>query len=360
MKQLSGVIAPGDGPTFAGRIAFEERITAVDSVTSADGDYILPGFVDLQVNGSHGMDVMTANAAGLAGLARHLASEGTTSFLPTAITAPLDRIERVHATVAAVVEHQPGEHAAEILGMHLEGPFISSARLGAHRALNLAPRGDALERILKLEKLRLITLAPEVDGALDAIRRFCARGVVVSIGHTNATFAEATAGIAVGARMFTHLFNGMRPMHHREPGVIAAALLATDANPAVIPDGIHVDPAILKLVYRTRGAAGMLLTPDTVAIGAGGSQARIEGGAARLGDGTLAGSIISMLDGVRVMVEKVDASVGDAAMMASWNPARMLRLDDRGRIKIGARSDLLVLSRDLKLKAVFVRGRELS
>ncbi|MFI5351400.1 MAG: N-acetylglucosamine-6-phosphate deacetylase [Candidatus Binatales bacterium] len=374
MKHLSGAIACGDGRTFAGRVGFAERIETVEAASAGGDDYILPGFIDLQLNGSHGIDVMTASPDELVSLAGHLAREGICGFTPTAVTAPLEQIERAHAAIAGAIAAQTHSHdtsaaGAAILGMHLEGPFISSARLGAHVPLNLEPRGIALDRVLGLGNLRVVTLAPELHGALDAIRRFCARDVVVSIGHTDATLAEAEAGIAAGARMFTHLFNAMRPLRHRDPGVIAAAMLAREAKPAVIPDGIHVDPAMLALVYRVRGAAGMLMTTDKVALGgesAGASRqvgrayARVEAGAARLADGTLAGSVISMLDGARLMVEKVGVSVGEVAMMASANPAAMLGLEDRGKLKPGGRADLLVLSRELKLKAVYIGGREMS
>src|SRR5262249_55980547 len=160
-------------------------------------------------------------------ISKHLAREGTTAWLPTAVTSPIDKIEQVHRAIAEAIEIQARDDSAgaRILGMHLEGPFISPMRLGAHPPLNLDPRGEALEH------LKLITLAPELPGALDAIRRLSARGVVVSIGHTNATFEEASAGIAAGARMFTHLFNAMRPLNHRDPGVIAAAL----TNDVAIP-----------------------------------------------------------------------------------------------------------------------------
>ncbi len=373
MKQLSGVIAPGDGLTFAGRISFDERISALEATAPDGEDYILPGFIDLQVNGSHGIDVMTATPDAILALAHDLAREGTSAFLATAVTAPLEQIERAHAAISQAMARQTdggagADRAAAILGMHMEGPFISSARLGAHPPLNLEPRGEPFERVLSLRNLKLMTIAPELAGAPDAIRRLCARGVVVSIGHTDATLSEADAAIAAGARMFTHLFNGMRPMHHRDPGVIAAAMLTSEAVAGVIPDGVHVDPTLLKLVYRLKGAAGMLLTSDKVALAGGGkgsrrvgrAQAKIEGGAARLADGTLAGSVISMLDGARLMVEKVGVSVGEVAQMAAANPAAMLGADDRGRLAVGTRADLLLLSHELKLKAVFIGGQELA
>jgi N-acetylglucosamine-6-phosphate deacetylase len=369
--KLSGLIAKPDGSLTRGQITFADRITALDPALSDADDYILPGFVDLQVNGSHGIDVMNASASELAILSRHLAREGTTAWMPTAVTAPIEKIAQVHESIANAFENSrrnDSSDAAAILGMHLEGPFISPLRLGAHPTLNLEPRGDAFERVLAMNALRLITLAPELVGALDAIRRLTARNVVVSIGHTNATLDEANAGIAAGARMFTHLFNAMRPLNHRDPGVIAAALAPSPALPGIIPDGVHLHPAMLRLAVAARGKDGIILVTDKVALAqttgsektVGRSRATIRDGAARLDDGTLAGSIISMLDGVRIMVEKAGVSIGDAAVMAATNPARLIGASDRGRIQVGARADLILLSPSLELKSVFIAGREIT
>jgi N-acetylglucosamine-6-phosphate deacetylase len=370
--QLSGLIARPDGSLARGRLTFSDRITAVEASSDGDGEhYILPGFVDLQVNGSHGIDVMNASPDALATLGRHLAREGTTAWLPTAVTSPIEKIERVHESIVAAIENSRSSNSSDsaaILGMHLEGPFISPHRLGAHPPLNLEPRGDAFERVLAMSALRLLTLAPELPGALDAIRRLTVRGVIVSIGHTNATLDEANAGIAAGARMFTHLFNAMRPLNHRDPGVIAAALAPSSAIAALIPDGVHVHPAILRLAFDARGRGGMIMVTDKVALAqtsgaekqVGRARATIRDGAARLDDGTLAGSVISMLDGVRVMVEKAGIRIGDAAVIAASNPARLIGANDRGRLEVGARADLIVLSPALELKSVFIGGRELS
>ena len=370
--KLSGLIAKPDGSVARGTVTFTDRVTAIDLASGEVGaDYVLPGFVDLQVNGSHGIDVMNASPDALAALSRHLAREGTTAWLPTAVTSPIEKIERVHNSIASAVEdshrNESGDSAA-FLGMHLEGPFISPRRLGAHPALNLELRGDAFERVLAMSALRLITLAPELPGALDAIRQLVTRGVNVSIGHSDATLEEANAGIEAGARMFTHLFNAMRPLNHRDPGVIAAALAPSAAIAALIPDGVHVHPAILRLAFDARGRGGMILVTDKVALAqtsgtentVGRGRATIRDGAARLDDGTLAGSIISMLDGVRVMVEQAGVRVGDAAVMAATNPARLIGANDRGRIEVGTRADLIRLSPALELKSVFVGGREIS
>src|SRR3984957_3025612 len=274
--KLSGLIAKPDGSTVRGHVTFADRITALDPAADAGDDYILPGFVDLQVNGSHGIDVMNASAEALATLSRHLAREGATAWMPTAVTAPIEKIAQVHDSIATAFENsrsKDSSDAAAILGMHLEGPFISPLRLGAHPTLNLEPRGDAFERVLAMSALRLITLAPELPGGLDSIRRLTARNVVVSIGHTNATLDEANAGIEAGARMFTHLFNAMRPLNHRDPGVIAAALAPSAAIAAIIPDAVHVHPAMLRLVFDARGRSGVILVTDKVALaGTNGSE----------------------------------------------------------------------------------------
>jgi N-acetylglucosamine-6-phosphate deacetylase len=360
MRTLSGRIVLPDGSTVAGLLRFETIISAIEHSDTTSSDYILPGFVDLQVNGSHGVDVMTATADGILEISDRLAREGTTAWLPTAITSPIDRIENVHRTIGEAIERQrDAPRGARILGLHLEGPFISPLRLGAHPQRNLEPRGEAFERVMALEHLKLVTLAPELPGALEATRRLTSREVVVSIGHTNATFEEASAGVAAGARMFTHLFNAMRPLNHRDPGVIAAALTNEVAMPAVIPDGVHLAPEILRLIYMTRGARRMILTTDKVSL-AGTESAKISGGAARLADGTLAGAIISMLDGARLLMEKAGASIAEAAVMAASNPASLIGHAELGRLQPGAVSDIIVLNDAFELKAVFLAGRELN
>lgn len=368
MTELEGLIARPDGSLAPGAIRFADRIEMVVS-RPAGNDYVLPGFIDLQVNGSHGIDVMTAGAEALVALAQHMAAEGTTTFLPTAVTSPLERIIGAHAAIGEAMSSRVGApNAAAMPGMHLEGPFISPARLGAHPRLNLTPEGEPFDTIAQLPHLRLLTLAPELQGALVAIEKLAARGVVVSIGHTDATLEQAQAGVTAGARMFTHLYNAMRPLHHREPGVIAAALTASSATPAVIPDGVHVHPSMLRVAYRARGPEGLILTTDKVALAGtapgnsasvGRARAKIEGGAARLADGTLAGSVISMLDGLRLMVERVGVPLGEAALMAATNPARLMGWGDRGALAVGRRADLVVLDQSLELKAVYIGGREL-
>jgi N-acetylglucosamine-6-phosphate deacetylase len=373
LRTLSGEIAQPDGTLTRGQITFSDRIVEVHAAPTSSDDYILPGFVDLQVNGSHGIAVMTAAPDGIGAIGRQLAREGTTAWLPTAVTATLEHIEQAHDAIAQAAslatEREGPTDAAAILGMHLEGPFISPRRLGAHPALNLEPRGEAFDRLRALPALKLVTLAPELPGALDAIKQLSGRGVAVSLGHTDATLEEARAGVAAGARMFTHVCNAMRPLNHRDPGVVAVALGPSAARSAFIPDGIHVHPEVLRLAWRSRGTPGIVLTTDRVPLAGtesdanwevGSARARIDRGAARLADGTLAGSIISMLDGVRLMQREVGVPLAEAAVMAATNPAAVLALRDRGQLVPRCWADLIVLNRALELRAVFVGGRELS
>ncbi len=364
MKELRGLLACADAQVRSARVRFG---TVIDSVEHQGGsradDYIVPGLIDLQVNGRGSIDVMTARPQELCALSCDLAREGTTAWLPTAITSPLERIETVAATVAdAIREAAPAQDAASparspmsarILGMHLEGPFISAKRLGAHPPRNLEPRADAIARVMALPALRMITLAPELPGAFEAIAAFVARGVAVAIGHTDATLEKAEAAVAAGARMFTHTFNAMAPLGHRLPTAANAAMLPSSAFAAVIADGVHVHPAMLRLLLRARGAGGICLTSDRVASDPAGV-------AQRTVDGRLMGSAISMREAMKLMVEHAGATVGEAALMAATNPARVLGLRDRGRIESGAAADLLVLGRQLELKAVFVGGSELA
>ena len=363
------------------RIGFDRIIRSLERSRGAVTDRLLPGFIDLQINGAYGIDVMSATAQDLLQLAARLAPEGTTAWLPTVITASLATIARCDAIIAEAMAAQhvlaqaakrgsrqpPG---AAILGMHLEGPFISPARRGAHPPLNLLPQGQPLARVLALQTLRLVTLAPELDGALEAIPRFVARGVVVAIGHTDASYAQAVAGLKAGATMFTHLFNAMPPLHHRTPGVIGAAagIAGVAAGPyvGVIPDGVHLHPATLRLIAGLK----LVFTTDRVSVTEDGAAPTIFGqphrglhvvdGAARLADGTLAGSTITMLDGARRMINELGGDWGRVGEVCATNPACLLSLNDRGRLAVGRRADMLLLDRQLNLKAVYIGGREIT
>jgi N-acetylglucosamine-6-phosphate deacetylase len=378
-NSLTGLaVNPLPHPHFAPcTITFGRRIDSVRWLRSSRliRDYLLPGFIDLQINGAYGIDAMTATATDLLELAHCLAHDGTTSWLPTVITAPLDDFERADAVLAEAMAAQSGSSrtsgtpGAAILGMHLEGPFISPYRLGAHPPLNLLPTDEALDRVLRLRSLRMITIAPELDGALDAIPRFVARGVIVALGHSDATYAQTLAAVAAGATTITHTFNAMGPLHHREPGLVGAALTRLQLYPAVIADGVHVHPAALSLVCRSPNAylvsdrvspAGVASTSAMTLFGGLIANATVVRDAVRLANGTLAGATASILDGLRLLTQ--DALIDRATFprLSSGAAAELLGLSDRARLQPRARADLLLLDRDFRLKAVFLSGRDLN
>jgi N-acetylglucosamine-6-phosphate deacetylase len=379
LSELSGALCmPGPSlkPEYA-TVTFDRRIARVTRRRIAFRDFLLPGFIDLHVNGAFGIDVMAASAEDLLCLSHCLAHEGTTAWMPTVITSPLDTIERCDAVIGeAMAAQRESERAsrrgaadavgATILGMHLEGPFISPRRLGAHPPMNLLPQGDGLERILTLKSLRLITLAPELPGALDAIPRLVARGVTVSIGHTDADYETAVAGLQAGARMFTHLFNAMPPFHHRAPGPVGAAARELGPIVTLIPDGVHVHSATLRLCRGLQVAfvtdrvafAGADESPGTL-FGRPCDGASQDGRVVRLADGTLAGSTITMRDAAIMMARDLGGGMQGVEQVTALNPAYALQIRDRGRIYPKCRADLILLDPQLNLKAVFIGGQEL-
>lgn len=329
-------------------------------VEMRDAAYIAPGFIDLQVNGGFGVEVGEDPAA-IRTLAGRLPETGVTAFLPTVITSPPDFYPKTIAAFQAA-RNAPG---ARPLGLHIEGPFLSPARHGAHRRdiiENAAPR--LLETLLESEAVRLVTLAPERRDAPELIERLRERGVLVSLGHTNATYEQFEAGIDAGARMATHLYNAMSPFGHREPGAIGAALLDDRITVGLIADGVHTHPASLQLAVRAKGVRHIALVTDMMAAAGmppgryalGGQDVMVDRASARLVDGTLAGSLLTMDRAVRNMVQWTDATTIDALRMASKVPARLLALARMGRIREGNDADLVLLDEDLHVQMTIIKG----
>lgn len=325
-----------------------------------DAMYVAPGLVDLQVNGGFGAAVGTDPEA-FRLLARRLPETGVTAFLPTVVTAPRELYPQVFDAFAASCD-APG---ARMLGLHLEGPFVSPQRPGAHRRdLMRGPDPRLLDGLLEPGLARLMTIAPELPGALDTIRRLRERNVVVALGHTDATYEDFVAGIDAGATLATHLFNAMSPFHHRAPHAAGAALIDCRITAGLIPDGIHVHPAALELVLRARGVDRIALVTDMMAAATmppgdyqlGGRIVRVDGASARLEDGTLAGSILTLDQGIRNMVAWTRATIGDAIRMASEAPARILDMNRIGRLAAGLDADLVLLDEHLHVEQTFVGG----
>jgi len=332
-------------------------VVGVEPVDGPVPERILaPGFVDLQVNGLDDVDVAEAGER-WPHLDRLLAAGGVTTWCPTLVTAPLEAYPARLEAVAAAAE-RPGGGRPAIAGVHLEGPFLGG-RPGAHPVDLLRPLDlDWLGALPDV--VRLVTLAPELEGAPEAVRLLRRRGMAVSLGHSGATPEQVAACVEAGATLVTHVFNGMPPLHHRDPGLAGTALLDDRLTACVIGDGVHVSPAAVALVFRCKPAGRVALVSDAVAWRAyehAGTPIALVDGAARLPDGTLAGSAITLDAAVRTAVAG-GVPLADALVAASPTPAGAIGCDDRGRLVPGARADLVALGPDLSVQATWVAGEQ--
>ncbi len=364
----------GDGGVFARDGVIEvagpvgDLPDAADEVVDVGGRIICPGFIDLQVNGGGGA-LLTEDATpeAVERMAQTYVRYGTTAIVPTVVTSGQEQMKRALSAVAEAMR-TPGS-GARVLGAHLEGPFISAKRRGAHAERFLQPPSvEAFQRLLEASEsaLRIITLAPELEGALELIGAARERGVVVSIGHTDATHEEARAGIDAGATMATHLFNGMRPLAHRDPGIVGAVLTDQRVIAGVIPDGVHVHPSILALIVEAKGPEYVAVVTDAMSVAGGeaaafeiyGLRVEVRGGACYLPDGTLAGSALTMDRAVRNMHRFGSISLREAIQMATATPASVLSLDkELGVLASGARADIVVCDQDANVWRVYVGGK---
>ncbi len=349
------------------------RIAGVDTVSSEGeeriegrGLLLVPGLIDLQCNGLCGYDVLDGAAATIAGLAEVLPRFGCTAVLPTIVSSqPADLLRCVAAIAQCVAEPPPG---AAILGAHQEGPWFNPAYSGAHIPANLRTFDLAEWEAIRAaanDTVRLVTLAPEVPGNEDAVAAIVAAGVIASVGHSGATYEEAQAAAAHGARMTTHLFNAMTPFLHRAPGLSGAGLDLAELVPGIISDGIHIHPATIRLVARARGIHGLALVTDA-APAAGmppgaytwqGRQVTWDGETIRLPNGGLAGSALTPIEALRCYIRCTGLSLQDALPAMTSTPARILGLEkERGSIVEGARADLVLLTPDLQVHTTLVGG----
>ncbi|HLT58976.1 MAG TPA: N-acetylglucosamine-6-phosphate deacetylase [Limnochordales bacterium] len=363
------VIIEGDQIVYAGPVAGVPAGAAAGAAElDAGGGYICPGFIDGHVHGGGGGDVMDAAPEALERMARAHAAHGTTGFVATTMSAPHEHLLAVARAVRPLVGARWG--GARLLGLHLEGPYLNPARRGAHPAVHLRPP-DAAE-LAELygvlgPALRIVTLAPELPGADAAIRWLVQRGVVVSLGHTAASYEQAVAAIAAGARAATHAFNAMEGLHHRAPGCLGAVLVDGRVRAELIADGVHVHPGAMRLLYRCKGAAGIQLVTDAMrAVGCPPGEYTLGDVPVVVGDGqvrlrddpaALAGSVLTMAQAVRVMVRRVGVPLVEAVRMASLTPAEALGLSGRfGRLAPGCAADVVILDNDLGVKMTLVAG----
>lgn len=338
----------------------------VRSFQDCTGLYILPGFVDLHIHGAAGHEMMDATPAALRAIAKHCARHGVTGFLPTTWSAS-DRAIRLALENASKVMCE-GTGTSQVLGAHIEGPYLNPQFAGAQHRQQIRPI-DMVETKQWLEKgnVHLLSLAPESPSALRLIRHCAEHGIATSAAHSGASLEQMKKAIQAGLRQVTHTFNAMPQLHHREPGILGAALTMTELGCEIIADGIHVHPGIVNLLYRLKGSEKLILISDSVR-GAGmpenseyvqdGRLVRCEKGAARLQDGTLAGSILTMDKALRNLQRFTGGALADLWPCASLTPARAIGLDEKlGSITKGKRADLVLLTHDGYIKETIVAGK---
>jgi N-acetylglucosamine-6-phosphate deacetylase len=352
-----GVLVDGDTIVWVGRGRPPERPD--EEIIAGPNETIAPGFIDLQVNGYCGHDA-AAGASAIAQVSEALPATGVTAFLPTLISAPVEVGAAFVAAVGAAAE-APG---ARVLGAHVEGPFLNPSFRGAHLRSHLAEPTSENVDVLLAAHPRLVTLAPELPGALAAIERLHQAGIVVAAGHSGADFEQGRKAIAAGVRFATHLYNAMPPVHHRRPGIALALTLDASVTTGLIADGEHVHPAVCEQLVVLKGPSRIALTTDqTSAAGApagtyelSGRKVMSDGHVVRLEDGTLAGSAATMPDLVRMVSRLPGMNLDRAIGMASTVPAHVLGERRLGRIAAGACADLVVLDADARVRLTMIRG----
>jgi N-acetylglucosamine-6-phosphate deacetylase len=367
LQEISGNVLSAHG-WVRGAIHFGERVDGIDgapivavaAIENGD-DVILPGFIDLHVHGGGGKDVMDGGDA-VQVIARMHARHGTTSMLATTMTAPLSDLETALQAIGHACQTRRSG-AARVLGVHLEGPYINAGKLGAQPDFVQAATLEEVERLATFAPLKLITIAPEVAGHLALVRTLTDAGMRVQIGHTLGTYEDGVAALQQGAAGFTHLFNAMTGFHHRTPGMAGAALAHAEYA-ELIPDLLHVHPGAIKAALRaiprlycvtdSTAASGM---PDGAYM-LGRQQVHKCMGGVRLADGTLAGSTLTMDQALRNLVG-LGLDLADASCRVSTYAADYLGLHERGRLAVGCFADLVVLDRQLNLKAVYVEGERI-
>jgi N-acetylglucosamine-6-phosphate deacetylase len=338
-------------------------------VLELPGQYkAIPGLIDVHIHGVNGADTMDATKEALDTMVKALPKEGTTSFLATTMTQEGNQIENALLNAGQYIVGQQPIGKAEILGIHLEGPFVNAKRAGAQPIQHIIDPDLALFKEwqnLTNGNIKLVTLAPEQPGGIDMIRYLKANGIIASIGHTDATYDEVNEAIDAGANHVTHLFNQMRGLHHREPGVVGAAFLRDELKAEIIVDGVHVRPEMVKLAFKQKQSKGIIVITDSMRAKClkngkydlGGQEVTVKNGKAVLEDGTLAGSILKMGHAVKNIISYTGCSLEDAIDMASVNPAKQLNIFNRkGSIAVGKDADIVILDEEMEVYMTFCHG----
>ncbi|MCC3146009.1 N-acetylglucosamine-6-phosphate deacetylase [Halanaerobium sp. Z-7514] len=355
-----------------GAVIFAEKIKAVDSffrekdysglkVIDGGGAYLSPGFINIHIHGAGGMDTMEATTKSLNKISQYLIKNGVTAYLPTTMTMELEKIYNALDNIKKYLKNS--NSGARVLGVHLEGPFINEAKKGAQSAEYIINPSTELFKDY-LDIIKVMTLAVEKEGALEVIEKIHQRGIISSLGHSDAEYEEVMEAQNHGLSLITHLYNAMSGLHHRQAGIVGAAL-NSNISCEIIADGIHIDPAVIELTAKIKTADQLILVTDAMEASGldegeynlGGQKVSVKNGSARLEDGTLAGSVLTMDQGVRNMLRFSNLELPEVIRMATYNPARLLNLDYKiGQIKVGLQADFVLLDKDLTVKDVYLKG----
>ncbi len=330
--------------------------------------HLLPGFIDMHIHGANNADVMDGTIEALQTIANTLPAEGTTAFLATTMSESIHKIDQAVSTVAQYMQ-QPAKQGAEILGLHLEGPFISPRRAGAQDAKYIIPADIDLFQHwqqLALQQIKLVTIAPEIDNGITFIKYLREKNIIASFGHSDADYQQCLSGIEAGCTHVTHMYNAMRGMSHRDPGPLPALLMNPHIIAELITDGIHLHPEIVNMTYQIKGKESLVLVTDAMRakccgegiFDLGGQPVHVHGNEARLADGTIAGSVLSMQQAIQNMLHFTMATLQDVMYLTSINPAKQLNCFDRkGSITCGKDADLVVLDDQYQVVMTICRGQ---
>lgn len=362
------LIDEGNIQSFGRTVELEGKAENVQTISFPKGCKLIPGMIDIHIHGAKNADAMDGSKDGLKTIAGILPYEGTTSFLATTMTQGQAEIESALESIAAFMktENKPGQ--AEILGVHLEGPFISEKRAGAQPldAIKTADL-DLFQSWNNLadKQIRLVTLAPEKENGLKLASYLKENGIVASMGHTDAVYEEVVEAVQAGMNHVTHLYNGMRGFHHRDPGTAGAVLLLDELTAEMIVDGVHIHPEIVKLTFKQKGKDRIILITDSMRAkwledgvsSLGGQKVIVKDGKALLENGALAGSTLKMNDALTNMMAFTGCSLEDVIIMGAYNPAKQIGvLDRKGSIKTGKDADLVVLDENNEVVLTICRG----
>ncbi|WP_409344768.1 N-acetylglucosamine-6-phosphate deacetylase [Paenibacillus sp. MBLB4367] len=355
-----------DGRIRSVHIGSDSKVAAADADSFLDGGgrLLIPGMIDVHIHGADGFDMMDGTVRSVEAVSEACARTGCTSFLATSVSSSLEDLLAMIGNVSRVAGKEPG---ALIAGLHLEGPYLNVKRKGMQNERHLRhPDREEMERILQQAGplVKMVTLAPELPGGLDLIRMLAERGIIAAVAHTDATYEEAKEAFRTGASHVTHCCNGMRPIHHRDPGLVVAAFEEPHVSVQAIVDDVHLHPAMVRLLYREKGAERMVLITDALqAMGMGdgeyrfgGHDVRVSGGVATLKDGTLASSTVTMNEALAKAV-KAGIPLHDAVRMATETPAEVLGLANKGKLAPGADADLVLLNERFEVVWTMIGGR---